>query len=63
MGISFWHIAFVVILILLLFGRGKLPQLMGDLAQGIKSFKQGIRDEDNTSTAATTPNEIERPKA
>lgn len=59
MGISFWHIAFVILLVLLLFGRGKLPQLMGDLAQGIKSFKQGIRDEDNTTPAS---NEIERPK-
>ena len=45
MGISFWHIALVVVLFLLLFGRGKLPQLMGDLAEGIKSFKQGIRDD------------------
>jgi sec-independent protein translocase protein TatA len=59
MGISFWHIAFVILLVLLLFGRGKLPQLMGDLAQGIKSFKQGIRDEDSPPPA---PNEIERPK-
>lgn len=59
MGISFWHIAFVILLVLLLFGRGKLPQLMGDLAQGIKSFKQGIRDEDSTPAA---PDEIERPK-
>lgn len=45
MGISFWHIALVVVLFLLLFGRGKLPQLMGDLAEGIKSFRQGIRDD------------------
>ena len=59
MGISFWHIAFVILLVLLLFGRGKLPQLMGDLAQGIKSFKQGIRDEDSAPAAT---NEIERPK-
>lgn len=48
MGFSFWHIALVVVLAMLLFGRGKLPQLMGDLAQGIKSFKQGIREEDQT---------------
>jgi sec-independent protein translocase protein TatA len=61
MGISFWHIALVMVLILLLFGRGKLPQLMGDLAQGIKSFKQGIRDEDNTTSS--TPAETEQPKA
>lgn len=48
MGFSFWHIALVAILFLLLFGRGKIPQMMGDLAAGIKSFKQGIREEAET---------------
>ena len=58
MGISFWHIALVVVLFLLLFGRGKLPQLMGDLAEGIKSFKQGIRDDgENDKLAATESKE------
>lgn len=42
MGLSFWQIALVVLLFLLLFGRGKIPQLMGDLAEGIKSFKKGV---------------------
>lgn len=46
MGISVWQIVLVVILVLLLFGRGKIPALMGDLAQGIKSFKTGLRDEE-----------------
>ena len=44
MGLSFWQIALVIILFLLLFGRGKIPQLMGDLAEGIKSFKKGVND-------------------
>ena len=42
MGISFWQIAIVVVLVVLLFGRGKISSLMGDLAKGIKSFKKGI---------------------
>ena len=42
MGISFWQIAVVVVLVVLLFGRGKISSLMGDLAKGIKSFKKGI---------------------
>jgi sec-independent protein translocase protein TatA len=46
MGLSFWQIAIVVLLIVLLFGRGKLSGLMGDLAKGIKSFKQGMQDDD-----------------
>ncbi len=45
MALSFWQIALVVVLFLLLFGRGKIPQLMGDLAEGIKSFKLGMRDD------------------
>ena len=42
MSIGFWHIAIVVILVVLLFGRGKISSLMGDVAKGIKSFKKGM---------------------
>ena len=48
MGISFWQIAIVVVLVVLLFGRGKISSLMGDVAKGIKSFKKGMSD-DTTS--------------
>lgn len=44
MGLSFWHILVVVVLFLLLFGRGKIPQLMGDVAEGIRSFRKGITE-------------------
>ena len=42
MSIWFWQIAIVVILVVLLFGRGKISSLMGDVAKGIKSFKKGM---------------------
>ena len=42
MCISFWQIAIVVVLVVLLFGRGKISGLMGDVAKGIKSFKKGM---------------------
>ena len=42
MSIGFWQIAIVVILVVLLFGRGKISSLMGDVANGIKSFKKGM---------------------
>ena len=42
MSIGIWQIAIVVILIVLLFGRGKISSLMGDVAKGIKSFKKGM---------------------
>ena len=42
MSIGFWQIAIVVILVVLLFCRGKISSLMGDVAKGIKSFKKGM---------------------
>ena len=47
MGISFWQIAIVVVLVVLLFGRGKISSLMGDVAKGIKSFKKGMASDVN----------------
>ena len=46
MSIGFWQIAIVVILVVLLFGRGKISSLMGDVAKGIKSFKKGMSTDD-----------------
>ena len=52
MSIGIWQIAIVVILVVLLFGRGKISSLMGDVAKGIKSFKKGmatdVTDESDT---------------
>ena len=45
MSIGIWQIAIVVILVVLLFGRGKISSLMGDVAKGIKSFKKGMSDD------------------
>ena len=42
MSIGFWQIAIVVVLVVLLFGRGKISSLMGEVAKGIKSFKKGM---------------------
>ena len=50
MGISFWKIAIVVVLVVLLFGRGKISSLMGDVAKGIKSFKKGMSSDENNQT-------------
>ena len=49
MGISFWQIAIVVVIVVLLFGRGKISSLMGDVAKGIKSFKKGMSDESSNN--------------
>jgi len=49
MSIGFWQIAIVVVLVVLLFGRGKISGLMGDVAKGIKSFKKGMSDNPDIS--------------
>ena len=49
MSIGFWQIAIVVVLVVLLFGRGKISDLIGDVAKGIKSFKKGMSDNPDSS--------------
>jgi sec-independent protein translocase protein TatA len=44
-SLSIWHWLVVVVVVLLLFGRGKISELMGDMAQGIKAFKKGMSDD------------------
>jgi|TARA_B110000971_G_scaffold57740_1_gene58838 sec-independent protein translocase protein TatA len=51
---GFWQIAIVVVLVVLLFGRGKISSLMGDVAKGIKSFKKGLSDENPSDNVDKT---------
>jgi len=46
---SIWHWIVVIAVVLLLFGRGKISDLMGDVAQGIKAFKKGMADDEKTA--------------
>ena len=46
-----WHWIIVLIIVLLLFGKGKIPSLMADMAKGIKSFKKNMSDEDNPDSS------------
>ena len=50
---SIWHWLIVLVVVLLVFGRGKIPELMGDMAKGIKSFKKGMADDDAADDAKT----------
>ena len=54
-GTSIWHWLVVGIIVLLLFGRGKISEMMGDVAKGIKAFKKGMSEEDQPSASAPTP--------
>ena len=53
---SIWHILILAVIVLLLFGgRGKISDLMGDVAKGIKSFRAGLNDPEDAKTITSTP--------
>jgi sec-independent protein translocase protein TatA len=52
-SLSIWHWIIVIAVVLLLFGRGKISELMGDFAKGIKSFKKGLTEDDKAETDET----------
>lgn len=51
---SIWHWLIVLVVVLLLFGRGKIPELMGDVAKGIKNFKKGMGEDETTPETTKT---------
>jgi sec-independent protein translocase protein TatA len=55
---SIWHWAIVILIVVLLFGRGKISDLMGDVAKGIKSFKRGLAEEDKDDEPKAIPSEM-----
>ena len=55
MGVSVWQILIIAVVVVLLFGRGKISDLMGDVAKGIKSFKKGMADDDDAPSASNAP--------
>ena len=57
-GLSIWHWLVVIVVVMLLFGRGKISDLMGDVAKGVKSFKKCLAD-DETETATATMKPLE----
>ena len=59
-SLSIWHWLLVILVVVLLFGRGKISDLMGDVAKGIKSFKKGMA-EDEPQSAQDDPKSLEQP--
>ncbi len=51
---SIWHWLVVGVIILLLFGKGRFSEMMGDVAKGLKSFKKGMSEDDEAAAAAKT---------
>ena len=63
MGISIWQIVLVLVIILILFGAGKIPRVMGDVAKGIKRFKAGMKEGENEEIEASAEEVVSNKKA
>jgi sec-independent protein translocase protein TatA len=63
MGLSLPHLIILAIVVLVLFGRGRISEMMGDFGKGIKSFKQGMTEEDAARDAAPPPAQIPAPQS
>jgi sec-independent protein translocase protein TatA len=61
-SLSIWHWIVVIAVVLLLFGRGKISELMGDVAQGIKAFKKGMSDDETAKAETADPKIITEAK-
>ena len=59
-GLSLWHWLVVIVIVLLLFGKGRISDMMGDLGKGLKSFKQGMADEDEKAARPAEPRQLPR---
>ncbi len=54
-SLSIWHWLIVILVVVLLFGRNKISDLMGDVARGVKSFKKGLSDDDDAKAVEDKP--------
>ncbi len=63
MSLGWPQLLVIALLILVLFGRGRISEMMGDFGKGIKSFKKGLNEEDVTSSSTPAPSQIENGKS
>lgn len=48
MSIGIWQVILILLIVLIIFGAGKLPKVMGDVAKGVKNFKSGLKEDEDT---------------
>ena len=46
MGMSFWHLLLVLVVVFIVFGAGKLPRVMGDIGKGVRAMREGLKGEE-----------------
>ncbi len=57
MSIGIWEITLILVIVFVVFGAGKLPQVMSDLGKGVKGLKQGMKDEKDSQKSVQTESE------
>ena len=62
MSIGIWQIVLILVIVLILFGAGKLPRVMGDVAKGVKSFKAGLKEGDEPGEEEAARSEAPQPR-
>ena len=60
-GLGHWEIVLILVIVLIVFGAGKLPKVAGEIAKGIKSFKEGLKEE--KSFQLSNPTKLRSPLA
>jgi sec-independent protein translocase protein TatA len=58
MSIGIWQVLLILLIVVIIFGAGKLPQMMGDLAKGVKSFKSGLKDDEPPPPPSPPPQPV-----
>ena len=58
MSIGVWQVVLILLIVLIIFGAGKLPKVMGDVARGVKSFKAGLKDDETASVTTTNSDKV-----
>ncbi len=61
MSIGIWQVVLILVIVLIIFGAGKIPQVMGDVAKGVKSFKSGLKDDDPPRPLPSEPPVVGEP--
>jgi sec-independent protein translocase protein TatA len=62
MSFGVWEMLLILLIVLIIFGAGKLPQVMGDVAKGVRSFRDGLKDGPETEVASAAGSTAEVPR-
>ena len=54
MSIGIWQLLLILVIVFVIFGAGKLPRVMGDIGKGARSFKKGLKEDDDSSKPTST---------